>query len=283
MLPPLPCRVRRATGLPAPGRRPKAGALETAESFSLGTGDVACLLLHGLTGSPAEVRPVGEALAKAGFRAVGPLLPGHGTTPRDLMRVGRKDMLAAAADALRSLRGSRRVFVCGLSMGALLSVELCARVAARDGAPAIEALALLAPAIRMARLSRVFTEVIGRLPSLPIILGKGARDIAVAAAGGDVPAAPPDGSYQAIPWSWGRELRLLGEETLADAARVQVPALLLHGSLDRTASPAGSQLLKEALHGPSRVLLFPRSGHVLPLDVEGAEVAHTVVSFFQEA
>jgi len=254
-----------------------------ADPFSLGGGEVACLLLHGLTGSPAEVRPIGEALAKAGFRAVGPLLPGHGTTPRDLMRIGRQEMLAAAADALRSLRGARRVFVCGLSMGALLSVELCARVAARDGAPAIEALALLAPAVRMARLSRVFTEIIGRLPALPIILGKGARDIAVAAAGGDQPAAPADGSYQAIPWSWGRELRLLGEEALADAARVQVPALLLHGSLDRTASPAGSHLLKEALHGPSRVLLFPRSGHVLPLDVEGAEVASTIVSFFQEA
>src|SRR5438045_6670771 len=99
-----------------------------AAPFSLGDGDDACLLLHGLTGSPAEVRPVGEALAKAGFRAVGPLLPGHGTTPRDLMRVHRTDMLAAASDALRSLRGARRVFLCGLSMGALIAVELCARV-----------------------------------------------------------------------------------------------------------------------------------------------------------
>ena len=257
--------------------------METAEPFSLGGGDVACLLLHGLTGSPAEVRPVGEALAKAGFRAVGPLLPGHGTTPRDLMRVGRADMLAAAADALRSLGGARRIFACGLSMGALLSVELCARVAARDGAPAITAIALLASAVRMARLSRVFTEVIGRLPTLPIILGKGARDIAVAAAGGDEPAKPSDGSYQAIPWNWGRELRLLGEETMADARRVQVPALLLHGSLDRTASPAGSRMLRDALGGPAKVVLFPRSGHVLPLDEEGPQVAQAIVEFFQEA
>jgi pimeloyl-ACP methyl ester carboxylesterase len=135
----------------------------------------------------------------------------------------------------------------------------------------------------MARLSRVFTEVIGRLPSLPIILGKGARDIAVAAAGGDQPAAPSDGSYQAIPWRWGRELRLLGEEALSDARHVQVPAILLHGTLDRTASPAGSNLLREALAGPARVVLFPRSGHVLPLDVEGQEVARTIVGFFQEA
>src|SRR5437016_5161881 len=109
MLPPRPCM---------------AGA---AEPFSLGGGDLACLLLHGLTGSPAEVRPVGEALAKAGFRAVGPLLPGHGTTPQDLEVVTRADMLDAAREALLSLRGARRVYLCGLSMGALLVVYLAAK------------------------------------------------------------------------------------------------------------------------------------------------------------
>src|SRR5438552_16548749 len=93
-----------------------------SDPFALGDGPDACLLLHGLTGSPAEVRPVGEALAKAGFRAVGPLLPGHGTTPRDLMRVGRADMVAAAALALRSLGGGRRIFPCWASMGAPLTV-----------------------------------------------------------------------------------------------------------------------------------------------------------------
>ena len=62
-----------------------------AAPFNLGDGADACLLLHGLTGAPSEVRPVGEALARAGFRAVGPLLPGHGTTPQDLEVVTRAD------------------------------------------------------------------------------------------------------------------------------------------------------------------------------------------------
>src|SRR6266852_2399288 len=88
----------------------------------LGDGGDACLLLHGLTGSPAEVRPVGEALAGAGFRALGPLLPGHGTSPRDLETVTRFDVEDAAREALLSLRGARRVYLCGLSMGALLAV-----------------------------------------------------------------------------------------------------------------------------------------------------------------
>src|SRR5947209_13160713 len=115
MLPPRPCM---------------AGA---AEPFSLGGGDLACLLLHGLTGSPAEVRPVGEALARAGFRAVAPLLPGHGTKPEDLDTVTPGELLDAARGALLSLAGARRLFICGLSMGALLAVHLASRSWMRDG------------------------------------------------------------------------------------------------------------------------------------------------------
>src|SRR5712692_3545910 len=112
-----------------------------AAPFSLGEGDDACLLLHGLTGAPAEVRPVGEALARAGFRAVGPLLPGHGTSPQDLEAVTRSDMLDAAREALLSLRGARRVYLCGLSMGALLAVRLAAKGVVRQGVAPVSALA----------------------------------------------------------------------------------------------------------------------------------------------
>ena len=98
-----------------------------ADPFALGDGPDACLLLHGLTGSPAEMRPVGEALAGAGFRAVGPVLPGHGTTPVDLYGVTRGDVIRAAESALLSLRGARRIFLCGLSMGSLLVIHLAAR------------------------------------------------------------------------------------------------------------------------------------------------------------
>src|SRR5438105_2148507 len=97
---------------------------DPAASFALGDGPDACLLLHGLTGAPSEVRPVGEALAKAGMRAVGPLLPGHGTSAEDLNGIGRRDLESAARRELDRLSGARRTFVCGLSMGALLALRL---------------------------------------------------------------------------------------------------------------------------------------------------------------
>src|SRR5215470_831160 len=218
-----------------------------AAPFSLGEGEDACLLLHGLTGSPAEVRPVGEALARAGFRALGPLLPGHGTSPHDLETVTRFEVEGAAREALLSLRGARRVYLCGLSMGALLAVRLAARGFVRQGLAPVSALALLAPAVDMAGATWLFTQVLGRLPAFPGVIGKGGRDIQALGVpppddrvpeGSPAPrtAVPDDGSYTAVPWRWGRELRLLSEEAMAVAPRVRARSLILHGARDRTAS-----------------------------------------------
>ena len=253
-----------------------------AAPFVLGDGPDACLLLHGLTGSPAELRPVGEALAAAGFRAAGPLLPGHGTTPEDLATTTRSELVQAAESALLSLAGARRLFLCGLSVGGLLAIHLAARSWLREGLPDFSGVALLAPAIEFAGATWLFANVVGRLPALPIILGKTGRDLASAREAGPGQREPIDGSYSAIPMRWAGDLRALSQEARMLAPRVRAPVLLLHGALDRTTSPAGSRKLLRLL-GSARieVRVLPLSGHVLPLDVESAEVCRSVVSFFQ--
>lgn len=248
-----------------------------AEPFAIGNGPDACLLLHGLTGSPAELRPVGEALARAGIHALAPLLPGHGTRPEDLEGVTRHDLLEAGKSALISLRGARRLYLCGLSAGALVSIHLAGRGFSREGLPDLSGLALLAPAVQFAGLTWVFANVVGRLPAIPIIIGKGKRDLRAPT------GTRADGSYSAVPMRWGAELRALSADAQRLAHRVRTRTLILHGALDRTASPAGARRLAQKL-GSTKVELqiLARSGHVLPLDVEGEAVCDRVVSFFQQ-
>lgn len=247
-----------------------------ADAFALGTGPDACLLLHGLTGSPAEMRPLGEALAKAGLRAISPLLPGHGTTPGDLEFVSRGDLLDAARGALLSLQGARHIYLCGLSAGALLAIHLAAKSWLREGLPELQAVAFLAPAIQFSGSSWAFANLVGRLPALPLLIEKGARDIR-----GARPDA--DAAYAQVPWRWGAELRALSEEALKRAHRVRAPALILQGALDRTTAPAGARkLARELASRDVELRILPLSGHVLPLDQESAEVCSSVVSFFQK-
>ncbi|HEY1087439.1 MAG TPA: alpha/beta fold hydrolase, partial [Archangium sp.] len=104
----------------------------------------AALLLHGFTGSPWELEPVGDSLAARGFHVHCPRLPGHGTTPEAMLFAGMTEWLATASQSLDAMRGARRLVVVGLSMGALLAMVLASRFQAR-----ISGLVLIAPALRL--------------------------------------------------------------------------------------------------------------------------------------
>ena len=52
--------------------------------FDFPEGNHGVLLIHGFTGSPGHMRPLGEKLREAGFAVRGILLPGHGESPEAL-------------------------------------------------------------------------------------------------------------------------------------------------------------------------------------------------------
>ena len=97
----------------APPKRPvvpstdAAGPAVDAGPFDLpGRGSGAALCLHGLTGTPYEVRPLAEALSRAGVRAVGPVLPGHGGDAAECRRTSHEAWVESAG--ARRTRSARR-------------------------------------------------------------------------------------------------------------------------------------------------------------------------------
>ena len=86
-------------------------------------GPNAVLLIHGLTGAPAELKLVGKGLARAGFTVYSVQLAGHCGTEADLLATNWHDWLNSALAAFDHIRSRHDVvFVGGLSMGALLSL-----------------------------------------------------------------------------------------------------------------------------------------------------------------
>lgn len=91
-------------------------------------GPVACLLLHGHAGSPAELRPLADYLVTAGITVMAPVLPGHGSEAAPLSSVNWQDWAGASTAALERLSTVfGRVHVVGFSMGALLALHLSAQ------------------------------------------------------------------------------------------------------------------------------------------------------------
>jgi len=83
--------------------------------------------MHGFTGSPFEVRGLGELLHEHGFGVHGPVLPGHATTEADLVRITSADYFEMADTAYAEARRRfSRVYLAGLSLGGTLSLHLAA-------------------------------------------------------------------------------------------------------------------------------------------------------------
>ena len=59
--------------------------LPGGEPFFLPGGSTGCLLIHGFTASPQEMRRLGEHLAGEGHTVLGLRLPGHASTPPDML------------------------------------------------------------------------------------------------------------------------------------------------------------------------------------------------------
>ena len=97
--------------------------MPASEPFFFRGGDVGCLLIHGFSGNPVDMRPLADRLAADGFTVDLPLLPGHGPTPEGQGRARWRDWVAAVAaahDALSEI--CRHVVIVGFSMGGALAM-----------------------------------------------------------------------------------------------------------------------------------------------------------------
>lgn len=103
--------------------------LPGGEPFAFGPdGGPGVLLLHGFTGSPFEVRALGELLRDLGFGVIGPALAGHATVETDLSSVRADDYIEGAERAFEAARQRfSRVYALGLSLGGALSLYLSTR------------------------------------------------------------------------------------------------------------------------------------------------------------
>ena len=106
----------------------KSQIIPSAEPFFFPGGQTGCLLIHGFTGTPKEMWKMGQYLNQQGYSVLGVRLAGHASQPGDLRRVQWQDWLLSVEDGWYILRGiADQIFVCGLSMGGILSLVFASR------------------------------------------------------------------------------------------------------------------------------------------------------------
>lgn len=237
-----------------------------AEPFSAKGDSRGALVLHGFTGCPQSMRPLAEAFAAAGFTVELPRLPGHGTTPEDMVGYSFRDWAAAAEAAYVELAGrTSSVVVGGLSMGGTLTLWLARRH------PEIKGIVLVNPAAQADDFGP-FVE-----GAKAVLAGGGEYLPAVA---GDI--ADPDAKELGYDRSPAAGLISL-VEALADLkpglGEIKMPSLLMHSRQDHIIPPGSSALLREKLGGPVEYVTLDRSFHVATIDHDKDEINRRAVAF----
>jgi len=234
--------------------------------FFEGTKDEAVLLIHGFTGTPAQMRPLGDALAAAGYAVRGILLPGHGTNLREMERTGWTDWLGAAEEALKDLLATyRKVDVIGFSMGGLIALNLAARF------PVARFATISAP-IRLQSMIAPLTPVLSLFRRYqpwnpePRISGE-VRE-------------PYTEGYPGFPVRCAGQLDTLRRKTLRRLADVKAPVLIAQSCMDSTVDLDSPYYLYDHVSSVYReVLLLERSRHNALLGPEREHLNADLIRF----
>jgi len=237
-----------------------------------------CLVVHGLTGTPATVSVLCEALLAAGYRVAAPCLAGHGGSLEELSKTTWHEWYNTVRIAFGALRREvDRIYYAGTSLGALLGLKL-----AQEEGWGVRALALLSTPLKLALLNRMAAPAVRYSPLRYVIkMIPKSPDKSVANEEGrrryeelSLPMIPAQSVYQIMD---------LQKDLRANLHRVSSPVLLAHGGKDLVAPTSNVRLVKKLVASDIvETALFRRSRHVLTMDWEKEEVARTVVDFFKK-
>ncbi len=248
------------------------------------------LLIHGLTGTPMEMRLLGLGLHGHGYTVSGMQLAGHCGDVEDLLATGRTDWFRSVQQAADRLRKEvDHLFVAGLSMGALLALKLAAECSdgvagvgvygatfRHDGwaVPPLARLSFLLPLLKQLGIgrSRMFMEK----PPYGLKDERLRARVSAAMLAGDSGAAGLPGN----PWYSLAELFLLSQSVRHSLPRVTAPCLIAHASNDDIATIYNAKLVQRRVSALTELLLLKDSYHMITVDRERRTLITQSARFF---
>ena len=243
--------------------------IPTAEPFFFPGNKIGCLLTLGFTGSPKEMRWLGEYLAEQGFTVLGVRLAGHATNPEDMIRTRYPDWMHSVEDGYHLLKGHvDQVVLVGLSMGGVLSLLMATKLNVAGVIAMSAPYKLDDPRIQYAKAASRTVKFIPKGDDEP---GSGWFD--KDAWRGQV-------SYPENPVRSVAELDALMAEMRAALPTLNVPTLLVHSRNDTYVPQDSMDNIYAALTLTDKEKMWvTQSGHVIPREPAKAEVFPKIADF----
>jgi carboxylesterase len=272
-------------------------------------------LIHGITGTPVEMRYLARGLARRGGDIYATTLPGHCTSLRDLVRTNHQQWCEHVGKQLTYARERyEHVYVAGLSAGALLALE-AATIVAVDGVgvlsptffydgwntPRSQAILPLALKLVPECLQHLLFHVDGppygvkdsmiqahiRASYTPAsvyhewvsLWWKGHRSEAVG--NGKDPSSAASKGYPLFPLRTLAEIDRLMKSVRGLLGKVSAPTLILQAAEDDMTGPRNAQFVYDEIASmQKRIVLLDDCYHVITVDRQRQAVVNHLHEFF---
>jgi carboxylesterase len=250
--------------------------ISTAEPFLLPGNRTGVLLIHGFTGTPKEMRWMGDHLNAQGYTCLGIRLAGHATKPEDMIASRWTGWADSVEDGFHLLSGfADRIFLAGLSMGGILSLLMSTKL---DVAGVIGMSTPYSMSNDPRNYSPSFIKLFSRfVPYMPK-----SKEVP-GSSWFDKQAYKEHVSYPQNPVRSIAELKLLIREMQAALPLVKKPVLLIHSKDDRYVPPENMERLYDGLvNAPAKQKVYiTGSGHVVTRDAARRQVFELAAEFIQ--
>lgn len=253
------------------------------------------LLIHGITGAPVEMRYLARSLSRRGFTVACPQLAGHCESLRAIKATRWQDWYASVERAFDFLaQRCDHVFVTGLSMGALLALQLATERGAQVAGVATLSATFFYDGWNVPRFGQRFILPLVvhsplkyflsyHEPSPYGIKDERMRSLIEAMYSGREALRVDQAGYSEFPAVTIAETFRLIRAVKRGLKDIVSPTLIVHATEDDMASVKNAEFLAARLGSREiETFLVDNSYHVLTLDHRKDDVAERMRAFFSE-
>lgn len=231
----------------------------------------AILLLHGMGGTPIELKELGEYLANQNITVLIPLLDHQGRSFEDLRKVTQEKLYNESLNYLNILKKNyQKVYVGGLSTGGSLTLK----IAENENVSGIISIAtpitygfnFLGDSTRY--LFEFLKFITPNVRRVPYGLAKNP----------EVPKILP--SFDRLPVSILIQGEILKKDVKENLGKINEPILILQSNFDNRASPSSADYIFEHVNFYNKTIIYlNNSGHVITMDYDKEIVFEKIKEF----
>ncbi len=235
--------------------------------FTFEAGKRAVLLLHGFTGSTADVRMLGRFLEKKGYTSHAPQYKGHGVPPEELVHTGPSDWWQDVVEGYEFLKekGYNEIAVAGLSLGGVFSLKLGYTVPVKGIVPMCAPMFIKSEEV-------MYNGVVDYAKEYKRFEGKTEDQIEK-----EIEA------FKETPMGTLTALQNLIADVKQNIEMIYAPTFVVQARNDHMINTDSANIIYNEIESDDKDLKwYEESGHVITLDKEKEQLHEDVLSFLEE-